>query len=61
MINHQTSQGKAVQNLTVLKKVGDKYTWKRVDFPASFDDITTFEENNKESVFVYGLNKKQEI
>ena len=61
MLYHQTEQKKHDDRVTVLKKVKDKYNWDNVDFPASFKDIQTFEHNNKESVFVYGINDKEAI
>ena len=43
--------------ITVLKKVEDKYNWEGVNFPASFDDITTFETNSTVCVYMFGYNE----
>ena len=42
--------------LSVLNNTEDSYTYDNVEFPASFDDIKTFENNNKVGVIVYGLD-----
>ena len=44
--------------ITVLKKVEDKYNWEGVNFPASFDDITTF-ENKKNCVNIFGHSEEK--
>ncbi len=43
MLYHQTAKVAHCDRLSVLKKVEDKYNWEGVNFPASFDDIQTFE------------------
>jgi hypothetical protein len=58
---HQTKREKNCDRITVLKKVEDKYDYTGVDFPASYDDIRTFEENNKVSVFVYYVDSENNI
>ena len=40
-----------------FKKIEDKYSWENVNFPASFDDITTFENNNRICVNVFGFTE----
>ena len=35
------------------KKVVDKYNYDDMNFPTSYDDIKTFEENNKVCIMVY--------
>ena len=52
---HQTKKDKNDDRVSVLKKVDDKYSYENVNFPAGYDDIETFEENNKVAVFVYAL------
>ena len=37
--------------LSKLKKVDDRYNYKRMEFPTSYDAISTFEETNKECIF----------
>ena len=46
MLYHQSEKTKHSDILIVLNKIDDKYNWAGVSFPASFDYITTFENNN---------------
>ena len=50
---HQTDKSKNSDRLSVLKKVEDKYNYDNMQFPTSYNDIKTFEENNKVCVMVY--------
>ena len=61
MLYHQSEKGKHCDRLSVLKKVEDKYNWEGVNFPATFEDITTFENNNKVCVNIYGHSGEREI
>ena len=56
MLYHQTPQQNHDDRVSVLKKAQNKYIWEGVEFPVSLQDTATFEENKKESVFVYGVN-----
>ena len=47
MLYHQSEKAKHSDRVSVLNKVEDKYNWEDVNFPASFDDVATFETNNK--------------
>ena len=38
-----------------FKKIDDKYSYEDVNFPAGYDDVETFEQNNHVSVFVYAI------
>ena len=58
---HQTPKGKNDDRLSVLKKVVDKYKWDDINFPASYEDISRFEELNQMCVFVYGLDDENNI
>ena len=37
--------------LSKLKKVDDRYNYKGMEFPTSYDAISTFEETNKVCIF----------
>ena len=52
---HQTKKEKNGDRVSVLKKIDDKYNYDNMNFPAGFDDIETFEKNNKVAVFVYNI------
>ena len=47
MLYRQTAKTTHCDRLSVLKLVEDKYDWEGVNFPASFDDVQTFENNTK--------------
>ena len=53
---HQTEKKKNAQNISSLKKVVDKYDYHNMSFPASYDDISDFEEINQVCIFVYDLD-----
>ena len=53
---HQTKKDKNDHRLTVLAKVNDRFNYEGVSYPASYEDIKTFEVNNKIAIFVYALN-----
>ena len=50
---HQTYKSKHGERISVLNKVEDKYNYDNMQFPASCDDVTQFEENKKVCVFIY--------
>ena len=58
MLYHQSNQSKNDTRTTALSKLVDKYNYDDVEFPASFEDIETFENNNKVCIFVYHLHKE---
>ena len=39
----------------------DRYKYEEVNYPATFEDIQTFENNNKVAVFVYYLDEDNSI
>ena len=53
---HKSKQGKNDERPSQLKQNPSGYDYTGVEFPASFEDIRKFEQNNKESVFVYGID-----
>ena len=61
MLYHQSEKTVNGHRLTVLKKIKDKYDWSNVGFPASLNDIETFEHNNKVCVNIYGHSGEREI
>ena len=52
---HQTKKEKNDDRVSVLRKIDDKYDYEDVNFPAGYDDVETFEQNNKVAVFVYSV------
>jgi hypothetical protein len=58
---HQTNKSKNDDRISALSKLEDKYSYDNVDFPASFDDIKTFEDNNKVCVNVYAISQDKSI
>jgi hypothetical protein len=58
---HQTKRDKNCDRISALKKVEDKYDYTGVNYPASFEDIERFEENNKVAVFVYYIDEENNI
>ena len=58
---HQTPKAKHDDRTTVLSKADDKYNYDNIHYPASFDDIKTFENNNKVCVNVYRIDQDNSI
>ena len=58
---HQTERSKHDYKISVLKKVEDKFNYDGVDFPASYDDIKTFEDINTVCVNVYVIGDDNSI
>ena len=58
---HQTKKSKNDDRISSLKKVDDKFNYHKVNFPAGYNDIKQFEENNNISVFVYTISTDNEI
>ena len=54
MLYHQSAKVKNGCRVSYLRQIEDKYNWANVNFPCSFDDITTFESNNQVCVNVFG-------
>jgi hypothetical protein len=53
---HQSEQIKHCDRTTTLNTIEDNYNYEGVNYPASFDDIKTFETNNEVCINVYSLN-----
>ena len=58
---HQSNKIKNSDRISVLKTVEDNFNFDNVKFPAGYNDIKQFEENNKISVFVYTISTDNEI
>ena len=58
---HKSKHGNHDNRVSQLKQYVSGYDYTGVEFPASFEDISRFEHNNKESVFVYWINPSNEI
>lgn len=58
---HQTKKSKRDDRISALKKVNDKFIYNNMNFPAGWDDIKKFEENNNISVFVYTITSDDKI
>ena len=53
---HLTDKTKHCDRVTVLNKIDDVYNYSDINYPVSYDDIKTFENNNKISVRVYDID-----
>ena len=58
---HQSSQEKNGDRISVLSKIQDKYDYTDISFPASYDDIARFENQNKVCVYVYIINEEGKL
>ncbi len=62
MLSHQSEKAKRNDIIAMLKQLEDEHNWARVNSPTSFEDIATFETNNKFCVNVFGwCEEKNEI
>jgi hypothetical protein len=62
LLYHQSEKAKHSDRVSVLNKIEDKYNWENVNFPTTFDDITTFENNNRICVNIFAHDEgKNEI
>jgi len=57
---HHTDKSKNGDRVAVLRKTPDKYNYVNVKYPSSHDDIKTFEDNNKTTVFVYYIDDEKQ-
>ncbi len=56
MLHRQSDKAKNGDRVIALSRVEDKCNWDNVNFPTSFDDITTFETT--ESVLAFSDTTK---
>ncbi len=62
MLYRQSSKAKNADRVFALNQIDDKYSWEGVNFPATFDDITLFENNNRVCINIFGHDEaKNEI
>ena len=61
MIYHKSERKKNDDRVSALKQVKCDYDFTNVHFPATYDDIATFEQNNNESVHIYALTEDNKI
>ena len=57
MLYHQSRKDKNDNRVTALRKVENKYDFSNINYPASLDDIRTFEKTNKVSIYVYEITE----
>ena len=58
---HLSKKEKHSDRVSVLKENEDKYNYSNVNYPATFDDIAIFENNNKIAIRVYGIYEEHNI
>ena len=58
---HQSPQLKHSDRISVLDKIEDKFNYGDMTFPASFEDIQKFEEDNKITINIYRMKGEIEI
>ena len=61
MLYYISGKNKHDDRVSALKKIECNYDFTNVNFPASYEDIETFENNNNESVFVYALTDDNDV
>ena len=58
---HQSPKGKHDDRTTALRKYQDSYNYDNISYPASYEDIAIFEENNKVCIYVYSTDNNSDI
>lgn len=58
---HQSNKQKHDDRITILSKLEDKYNYEGLSYPAGYDDISKFEDNNNVCIFIYYINENNEI
>ena len=58
---HHSNKLKNADRISVLSKLEDDLNYENVEFPSSYDDIKTFEDNNKIAVRVYVIDEDNGI
>ena len=58
---HQSARSKSDSRLSKLKKVEEKYIYDGMEFPASYEAISAFEDINRVCIFIYELDSEDKI
>ena len=58
---HQSAKCHHDSRLSKLKKIADKYNYDGMEFPASYEAISAFEESSKVCIFIYELDSEDQI
>ena len=58
---HQSDKSSHASRLSNWLQVEDKYNYEGIAYPATYDDIYSFEEINKVCISIYTLSKKQSV
>ena len=58
---YQSAKCNHDSRLSKLKKVADKYNYDGMEFPASYEAISAFEDNNRVCIFIYELDSDEQI
>ena len=58
---HQSARSKNDSRLSKLKKVEEKYMYDGMEFPASYEAISAFEDINRVCIFIYELDSEDKI
>ena len=58
---HQSDKSNHASRVTNLLKVDDKYNYDDMEYPATYDDISNFEEVNQVCINIYTLTENSDI
>jgi len=58
---HQSAKGNHDSRLSKLEKVADKYNYDGMEFPASYEAISAFDEIKRVCIFIYELDSDDQI
>ena len=58
---YQSAKCNHDSRLSKLKKVADKYNYDGMEFPASYEAISAFEDKNGVCIFIYELDSDEQI
>ena len=58
---HQSARNNNDSRLSKPKKVAEKYNYDGMEFPASYEAISAFEDINRVCIFIYELDSEDKI